>query len=81
MLPGPGPAARCADARHGIEEEHMTVERYSFSGVGELVRSGEITDAKTIVGLLAGSGGDLVGANGARRRQTGASAVPGPTWP
>jgi ADP-ribose pyrophosphatase len=39
-------------SRHGIEEEHMTVERYSFSGVGELVRSGEITDAKTIVGLL-----------------------------
>jgi len=39
-------------SRHGIEEEHMTVERHSFSGVGELVRSGEITDAKTIVGLL-----------------------------
>jgi ADP-ribose pyrophosphatase len=39
-------------SRHGIEEEHMTVERYPFSGVGELVRSGEITDAKTIVGLL-----------------------------
>jgi ADP-ribose pyrophosphatase len=39
-------------SRHGIEEEHMTVERYAFSGVGELVRSGEITDAKTIVGLL-----------------------------
>jgi 8-oxo-dGTP pyrophosphatase MutT (NUDIX family) len=41
-----------ASSRHGIEEEHMTVERFSFSGVGELVRSGEITDAKTIVGLL-----------------------------
>jgi ADP-ribose pyrophosphatase len=41
-----------AISRHGIEEEHMTVERYQFSGVGELVRSGEITDAKTIVGLL-----------------------------
>jgi 8-oxo-dGTP pyrophosphatase MutT (NUDIX family) len=39
-------------SRHGIEEEHMTVERHSFSGVGELVRSGGITDAKTIVGLL-----------------------------
>jgi ADP-ribose pyrophosphatase len=39
-------------SRHGIEEEHMTVERHSFSGIGELVRSGEITDAKTIVGLL-----------------------------
>jgi ADP-ribose pyrophosphatase len=41
-----------AGSRHGIEEEHMTVERYPFSGVAEFVRSGEITDAKTIVGLL-----------------------------
>ena len=41
-----------ADARHGIEEQHMTVERYPFSQVGELVRDGQITDAKTIVGLF-----------------------------
>ena len=39
-------------SRHGIEEEHMTVERHPFSGVSEFVRSGAITDAKTIVGLL-----------------------------
>jgi ADP-ribose pyrophosphatase len=39
-------------SRHGIEEEHMTVERYSLSSVDALIRSGAITDAKTIVGLL-----------------------------
>lgn len=40
------------DARHGIEEQHMIVERYPFAEVGELVRSAQITDAKTIVGLF-----------------------------
>jgi ADP-ribose pyrophosphatase len=45
LLPVPG-------SRHGIEEEHMTVERYSLSSVDALIRSGAITDAKTIVGLL-----------------------------
>jgi 8-oxo-dGTP pyrophosphatase MutT (NUDIX family) len=40
------------DARHGIEEEHMTVERYPLSEVDELVSSGQITDAKTIIGLF-----------------------------
>ncbi len=40
------------DERHGIEEEHMTVERYPLSQSEELVRSGEITDAKTIIGLF-----------------------------
>jgi 8-oxo-dGTP pyrophosphatase MutT (NUDIX family) len=40
------------DERHGIEEEHMTVERYPLSQAEELVRSGEITDAKTIIGLF-----------------------------
>jgi ADP-ribose pyrophosphatase len=39
------------DARHGIEEQYMTVERHSLSKALELIRSGEITDAKTIVGL------------------------------
>ncbi len=39
------------DARHGIEEEYMTVERHPLSSVGELIRSGEITDVKTIAGL------------------------------
>lgn len=40
------------DERHGIEEQHMTVERVPLAEVGTLVRSGEITDAKTIVGLF-----------------------------
>ncbi len=40
------------DERHGIEEEHMTVERYPLSQAEELVRSGQITDAKTIIGLF-----------------------------
>jgi 8-oxo-dGTP pyrophosphatase MutT (NUDIX family) len=38
-------------SRHGIEEEYMTVERHPLSKAIDLVRSGEITDAKTIVGL------------------------------
>ena len=40
------------EARHGIEEQYMTVERHPLSKVDELVRSGEITDAKTIIGLF-----------------------------
>ena len=38
-------------ARHGVEEQYMTVERHSLPAALELIRSGEITDAKTIVGL------------------------------
>jgi len=33
----------------GIEEDHMTVERIPLSGVGDLVASGELVDAKTII--------------------------------
>ena len=40
------------DARHGIEEQHMTVERHPLADARRLIASGEITDAKTIVGLL-----------------------------
>jgi ADP-ribose pyrophosphatase len=40
------------DARHGIEEQHMTVERYALTSIGAMVASGEIADAKTIVGLF-----------------------------
>jgi 8-oxo-dGTP pyrophosphatase MutT (NUDIX family) len=39
------------DSRHGVEEEYMTVERHSLSRALELIHSGEIMDAKTIVGL------------------------------
>lgn len=35
----------------GIEERHMTVERVPLATVGDLIREGEIVDAKTIIGL------------------------------
>lgn len=38
------------------EDEILTIERYSFSDAFSLIRSGEIRDAKSIIGLvLAGS--------------------------
>ena len=36
---------------HGIEEEHMTVERVALDDVPGLIRTGAIVDAKTIIGL------------------------------
>jgi ADP-ribose pyrophosphatase len=36
----------------GIEEQHMTVERLPLDAAPDLIASGEIADAKTIVGLL-----------------------------
>jgi len=36
----------------GVEEEHMTVERVSLSAVDELIATGQIRDAKTIIGLM-----------------------------
>ena len=36
---------------HGVEEEHMTVERVALADVARLVAAGEILDAKTIAGL------------------------------
>ena len=33
------------------EEEDMTVERFPLADVGRLIASGEISDAKTIIGL------------------------------
>ena len=35
----------------GIEEQHMTIERVPLADVPGMVRRGEITDAKTIIGL------------------------------
>jgi ADP-ribose pyrophosphatase len=43
---------RVPESRHGIEEQHMTVERYPFHDVRRLISSEEITDAKTIVALF-----------------------------
>jgi 8-oxo-dGTP pyrophosphatase MutT (NUDIX family) len=36
----------------GIEEQHMTVERVALDDVGGMIRSGDIVDAKTIIGLM-----------------------------
>jgi ADP-ribose pyrophosphatase len=41
-----------ATDRHGVEEEHMTIERVRLSDVAGLVASGAITDGKTIIGLF-----------------------------
>lgn len=40
-------------ARQGIEEEHMTVEAVSLVDAPRLIAAGTLTDAKTIIGLLA----------------------------
>jgi 8-oxo-dGTP pyrophosphatase MutT (NUDIX family) len=36
---------------HGVEEEHMTIERVALAAVPDLVAAGEIVDAKTIICL------------------------------
>jgi ADP-ribose pyrophosphatase len=41
----------CETDLQGIEEQHMTVERVRLDDVLGLISSGEITDAKTIIGL------------------------------
>jgi ADP-ribose pyrophosphatase len=35
----------------GIEEQHMTIERVALDDVFALIAAGEITDAKTVIGL------------------------------
>jgi 8-oxo-dGDP phosphatase len=40
------------DDRQGIEEASMTVESVTLDDAVDLVRSGSITDAKTVIGLL-----------------------------
>lgn len=37
---------------HGVEEEHLTIERVPLAQVNELVAAGELQDVKSIVGLL-----------------------------
>jgi ADP-ribose pyrophosphatase len=41
-----------AISAHSPEEQHMTVERVALDAVPELVASGRIVDAKSIIGLL-----------------------------
>jgi ADP-ribose pyrophosphatase len=42
----------CATSFQGHEEQHMTIERVPLDAVPDLVASGELVDAKSIVGLL-----------------------------
>lgn len=39
------------DDRQGVEEQHMTVERIPLTEALDLIADGQITDAKTIIGL------------------------------
>jgi ADP-ribose pyrophosphatase len=41
----------CATELHGIEEQHMIVERFSSAEVLAMVRDGRTTDAKTVIGI------------------------------
>jgi 8-oxo-dGTP pyrophosphatase MutT (NUDIX family) len=41
----------CDNDLKGIEEAHMTVEKVALDDVPELIRRGDITDAKTVIGL------------------------------
>jgi ADP-ribose pyrophosphatase len=40
-----------AASAQGIEEEHMTIERVAIDEVPGMIASGELIDAKTIIGL------------------------------
>jgi ADP-ribose pyrophosphatase len=41
----------CATSAQGVEEMHMTVERVALDDVAQLVASGGLVDAKSIIGL------------------------------
>ncbi|MGH9178922.1 MAG: NUDIX hydrolase [Acidimicrobiales bacterium] len=41
----------CASAAQGVEERHMTIERVAMADMPGLITAGQITDAKTIIGL------------------------------
>jgi 8-oxo-dGTP pyrophosphatase MutT (NUDIX family) len=41
----------CDNDLQGIEESHLTVEKVALDDVPHLIRRGEITDAKTVIGL------------------------------
>ena len=40
-----------AEHRQGIEEQHMTIEHVSLDALDDLVATGQLTDAKSIIGL------------------------------
>ncbi len=37
--------------RQGVEEQHMTIEHVALDDLDDLVARGELTDAKSIIGL------------------------------
>jgi len=41
----------CDDSLQGVEEQHMTVEHVALADVPGLIASGELVDAKSIIGL------------------------------
>jgi ADP-ribose pyrophosphatase len=41
----------CATSFQGHEEQHMTIERVPLDSVPDLIASGELVDAKSIIGL------------------------------
>lgn len=43
----------CEREAHGTEEEHMTIERISLDDLEELMASGDLIDAKSIIALYA----------------------------
>ena len=42
----------CDVDRQGVEEQHMTIEKVALDDVPGMVARGELTDAKSIIGLL-----------------------------
>ena len=42
----------CETSFQGVEERHMTIERVALADVPAMVSAGQITDAKTIIGLF-----------------------------
>ena len=41
----------CATSFQGHEEQHMTIERIALDSIPDLIASGELVDAKSIIGL------------------------------
>jgi len=41
----------CGNSLQGVEEQHMTVEHVALADVPGLIASGELVDAKSIIGL------------------------------
>ncbi|MGH9226622.1 MAG: NUDIX hydrolase [Acidimicrobiales bacterium] len=42
----------CAVSAQGVEEQHMTIEEHALDDVPALIRSADLVDAKSIIGLL-----------------------------